>query len=154
MIDALISLVKNFSDQDSVKKIRDMLSDLRKTLVDQKNQEQAEEDEHIKEFEDRVAALNKEYAEFQRQVNEATYMLNAYTNKITEQEALIVGRKADLVLLQEQLETENAVFAKETEIYQELRQQYLTDLSIAVKAKEFINSVEFGDYIHSRLNSA
>lgn len=64
MIDALLDLAQNFSNQGDVKTIIGLLNDLRNEIVDALNTDSAEEAERQDQWQERQRAINAEYYEF------------------------------------------------------------------------------------------
>lgn len=86
MIKALISLAsnQNFSDQDIVKTIVDALSEFRNEVVTSLNELTNGEALAVEEFIERCDQLDREHAEFGRQIVDITVHLTATAEKIEE----------------------------------------------------------------------
>ncbi|KAM3134678.1 hypothetical protein pb186bvf_013153 [Paramecium bursaria] len=153
LIQVLLSLTQNFADQDGAKKIRDMLNDVRNKSVESLNQETADEKVREEEFKNRSKALNDEYNSFKKSVLEATYVLTAYENKIKSTQEQLNQNTLDLESYKESLRLDQDTQAQETQQYNELKTQYIAEIQTVRTAFDFINSAEFSNVMHQKLNS-
>ncbi|CAD8204593.1 unnamed protein product [Paramecium octaurelia] len=152
IVEALMSLTQNFSDQEQAKKIRDLLSDTRNQLVASLNQETADENQIEQTWVERQKTLNTEYQEFKRSVLEATYVLATYQSKLKSTREALAENENDLQNYKDSLQQDKDAQAQETQIYNELKSQYQIQLQTTRNAKEFVNSAEFSNVIRQKLN--
>jgi hypothetical protein len=147
LIKALITLAaeQNFSDQGIIGEIVNKLNEFRNQVVQALNDLTATEADNVADFEERVAALDAEYAEFQRGINQANIDLTAVQDKIDELMAFLAQRDADRKCFMAQLDLENTQYAEETEIYTDLKNEYLRELAIAEQALGLVEGVDFSN---------
>ncbi|CAD8200705.1 unnamed protein product [Paramecium octaurelia] len=153
LVEALLQLTQNFSDQGQAQKIRDLLQDTRNQLVSSLNQENTDEQQIQETWEARQKTLNTEYQEFKRSVLEATYVLAAYQNKLKSTQEALAQNELDLQNYKDSLQQDKDAQAQEIQIYNELKAQYQIQLQTTRNAKEFVNSAEFSTVIRNKLNS-
>ena len=147
MIRALVSLAsnQNFADQDSLRQIVDALNDFRTEVVDSLNDLTLSEQEAQEDYEEYVDQLEAEYAEFQRQINSLNQDLDAVNAKIDELTNFARERATDLNTYQQQLELENETFAEETEIYTDLKNEYLRELAVSEQGLSLVEGADFSN---------
>jgi len=73
----MLASEQNFSDQNILREIVVKLNEFRVAIVDAINDSTALEAQNVAEFEQRVAQLNAEFADFQRGIAQSTIDLNA-----------------------------------------------------------------------------
>lgn len=86
-------------------------------------------------------------------MNDATYYLTAYNNKLKSESQFLSEKRSELARFQEFLDNENASFAEITSLYNELRTQLVAELTTATQARDFLNSAEFSSYLRARMNN-
>jgi TolA-binding protein len=146
MIKALISLAsnQNFSDQNIVGQIVTALNEFRNAVIDSLNDLTAQEAANVQEFEERCVQLDLEHAEFQRQINDTNMDLTAVSEKLDDTSAFMSQRVQDRKTFVAQLELENTQYAEETEIYTDLKNEYLRELAVSEQALALVESADFG----------
>jgi hypothetical protein len=92
-----------------------------------------------------VDQLDAEYTEFQRQIARATLDLTATQNKIEESNNFRNQREEDRKLNVAQLELEQETYAQETEIYTDLKNEYLRELAVSEQAFSLVESADFSN---------
>ncbi|CAD8195319.1 unnamed protein product [Paramecium pentaurelia] len=152
VVEALLQLTQNFSDQGQAQKIRDLLQDTRNQLVASLNQENTDEKQIQETWTERQKTLNTEYQEFKRSLLEATYVLAAYQNKLKSTQEALEQNERDLQNYTESLQQDKDAQAQEIQIYNELKAQYQIQLQTTRNAKDFVNSSEFSTVIRNKLN--
>jgi predicted phage tail protein len=149
MIQALLQLAlnQNFSDQGVLGQIVNALNEFRNEVVDAVNAATLAESEAQAEYEERVVQLDLEYAEFQAQVNDANIDLTATIEKIDECTAFLNQRELDRKQYVAQLNLENETYVQETEIYTDLKNEYLHELAVSEQAFNLVNNADFGSSV-------
>jgi len=145
MIKALVSLAasQNFADQDSLRQIVEALNDFRNAVVDSLNDLTLREQQDQEDFEERVDQLDAEYAEFQRAINNLNYDLTAVNDKIEETQQFRNTREEDRKTYVAQLELENTTYAEETEIFTDLKNEYLRELAVSEQGLSLVQNTDF-----------
>lgn len=101
-------------------------------------------------FEERIEQLDAEFAEHQRGINQKLFDLTAVEgtitlsiqDKIEELTKFQAQREADADTFQESLDLENTQYAEETEIFNDLRNNYLRELGITEEALKLVETAD------------
>jgi predicted phage tail protein len=143
-----LALKQNFSDQGVLGQIVGALNEFRNDIVDAVNAATLAESEAQADYEARVVQLDLEYAEFQAQLNDANIDLTATIEKIEECTDFLNQRELDRKQYVAQLNLENETYVQETEIYTDLKNEYLRELAVSEQAHTLVTSAEFGDSVN------
>ncbi|CAD8132718.1 unnamed protein product [Paramecium pentaurelia] len=153
IIRALLELAteQNFSDQGSLQQLVKIFNELRVQFVDSLNQETADENAAETKFAERVAQLEKEFAEFQRAVMIKNSELAANEQKLGETIVYVGQRKDDRATLQAQLQAENDNYAAETDLYNRTVSEYNKEIDISKQALGLLTQPSFEQYVKSKV---
>jgi hypothetical protein len=124
------------------------LNEFRNDIVDAVNAATLAETEAQADFEERVIQLDLEYAEFQEQMNDCNIDLTATVDKIAECKEFWRQREADHMQYVAQLDLENETYVQETEIYTNLKNEYLHELAVSEQAYNLVSNAEIGDSVN------
>ncbi|CAD8181678.1 unnamed protein product [Paramecium pentaurelia] len=153
IIKALLELAteQNFTDQGSVQQLVKIFNELRVQFVDTLNQETADESAAETKFAERVAQLEKEFAEFQRAVLIKNSEIAANEQKLGETIVYVGQRKDDRATLQAQLQAENDNYASETDLYNRTVTEYNKEIEISKQALGLLTQPSFEQYVKSKV---
>ncbi|CAD8154630.1 unnamed protein product [Paramecium pentaurelia] len=151
IIKALLELAteQNFTDQGSVQQLVKIFNELRVQFVDSLNQETADESQAETKYTERVAQLEKEFAEFQRSVLIKNSELAANEQKLGETIVYVGQRKDDKETLEAQLQAENDNYAAETDLYTRTVTEYNKEIDISKQAYGLLTQPSFESYVRS-----
>ncbi|CAD8089708.1 unnamed protein product [Paramecium sonneborni] len=151
IIKALLELAteQNFADQGSVQQLVKIFNELRVQFVDSLNQETADESSAEIKHTERVAQLEKEFAEFQRSVLIKNSELTANEQKLGETIVYVDQRKDDKETLEAQLQAENDNYAAETDLYTRTVTEYNKEIEISKQAYGLLTQPSFEQYVRS-----
>ncbi|KAM3147408.1 hypothetical protein pb186bvf_000659 [Paramecium bursaria] len=144
LIKALITLAnqQNFTDQGIVQTIIDKLNEFRNQVVQALNDATAQEVQNLADFEARIHQLDQEFQEFASQITRITIDLDATVDKIQDLTQFASQRDQDRQGYQGQLDIENSTYAEETQIYNDLKSQYIKELGVAETAQKLVESAD------------
>ncbi|CAD8064784.1 unnamed protein product [Paramecium primaurelia] len=153
MIKALLELAteQNFTDQGSVQQLVKIFNELRIQFVDSLNQETLNESQAETKYTERIAQLEKEFAEFQRSVLIKNSELVANEQKLGETIVYVGQRKDDKETLEAQLQAENDNYAAETDLYIRTISEYNKEIEISKQAYGLLTQPSFESYVRSKV---
>ncbi len=129
LIKVLIELAQNFSDQNTVKKVLNLLREADQNLHDSLGQSHTDEELSIKMYGDFMVASADTITKAEARIVINTEDLNATDKMISESETFRASRKADLAIAQTDLEVETNRWDKITAIHEDLMAQLQDELA-------------------------
>jgi len=129
LIKVLIELAQNFSDQNTVKKVLNLLREADQNLHDSLAQAHTDEELSIRMYEDFMTAGADTIAKAEHRIVVNTEDLTNTDAMIVETEAFRATRTIDLQISNADLEVETNRWDKETAIHEDLMAQLMDELS-------------------------
>lgn len=118
---SLLSVASSeFADTEAISNVMTLLSDVRENLVASLNQENADEERAVKEYNAEMERNKNENQADANQITIKTGELNATDDAIAEKEAFVAARRSDLANFQQELQEENENYEAATNAYNEL----------------------------------
>jgi hypothetical protein len=150
---ALAAIAQNFSNQDTLTKVIQLVTDLKSNCVEGLALLREHEAAAIDLWENhRLPQLIAELASLRQSLADNVAELDSTNTAISDNEYYLTQRKGDLAAYTESLVAENAGFDFITSAHNETVDRLTTELNGANAAIELVNSREFSEYFHGQVN--
>ncbi|CAD8164258.1 unnamed protein product [Paramecium pentaurelia] len=145
------SIISNYQNNFIQFQLVKIFNELRVQFVDSLNQETLDESQAETKYTERIAQLEKEFAESSRSVLIKNSELAANEQKLGETIVYVGQRKDDKETLEAQLQAENDNYAAETDLFIRTISEYNKEIEISKQAYGLLTQQSFESYVKSKV---
>eukprot|EP01017_Pseudomicrothorax_dubius_P015320 TRINITY_DN176_c0_g1_i1.p1 TRINITY_DN176_c0_g1~~TRINITY_DN176_c0_g1_i1.p1 ORF type:complete len:382 (+),score=108.47 TRINITY_DN176_c0_g1_i1:47-1192(+) len=153
LIEALLEIAtsQNFANKESVEQVLKLLNELRSKTSKALQKLNSDEEQSLKEFNERTATLNKELSDAKAQIIENTQVIGDTDKEIKASDNIILTKTNEENSLKELLNNENENWRKETQIHEDIIKEILQEIEIIKQCREMFANKQFSEYVMSKV---